>query len=88
MTPAVLTATFAPPPFSRREALRYAGCDADAGAALEALLDAAVKETWDKLTYRVCYARLLSRCAATCATSARLHAPRQGFRRTFPAAMR
>lgn len=58
MTPAVLTATFAPPPFSRREALRYAGCDADAGAALEALLDAAVKETWDKLTYRVCYARL------------------------------
>ena len=27
MTPAVLTATFAPPPFSRREALRYAGVD-------------------------------------------------------------
>lgn len=58
MTPSVLTAAFPPPPFSRREALRYAGCGADAGAELEALLDAAVDEAWDRLTYRVCYARL------------------------------
>ena len=58
MTTAVLTAAFAPPPFSRREALRYAGCGADAGAEIEALLDAAVREVWDRLTYRVCYARL------------------------------
>lgn len=58
MTPAVLTAAFPPPPFSRREALRYAGCGADAGAEIEALLDAAVREVWDRLTYRVCYARL------------------------------
>ncbi len=46
--------TIAPPPFDRREILRYAGCGAEDEVVL-ALLAECLDEVSDKLSYAVCY---------------------------------
>ena len=50
----IYTKTYDAPPVDRREILRYAGVRGDAPE-IEALLDECIKESEDKLTYKVCY---------------------------------
>lgn len=50
----IYTKTYDAPPIDRREILRYAGVRGDAPE-LEAILDVCIKESEDKLTYKVCY---------------------------------
>lgn len=50
----VYTKTYYAPPVDRREILRYAGVRGDAPE-IEELLDECLKESEDKLTYKLCY---------------------------------
>ncbi len=50
----IITQTYEVPPVDRREILRYAGVRGEAPE-IEALLQACLNETQDKLCYRVCY---------------------------------
>ena len=50
----ICTETYDAPPIDRREILRYAGVRGDAPE-IEALLDECIKESEDKLAYKVCY---------------------------------
>lgn len=50
----ILCKNFKEPPVERKEVLRYAGCRA-AEPEVAALLNACLKETLPKLSYRVCY---------------------------------
>ncbi|MBQ7897498.1 MAG: Vitamin B12 dependent methionine synthase activation subunit [Clostridia bacterium] len=57
MNTVVLTETFPEPPFSKKEIIRYAGggeCDKET----EKLLDEAIAEVRDALSYKVCYCEL------------------------------
>ena len=50
----VYTKTYDAPPVDRREIMRYAGVRGDAPE-IEAILDECLKESEDKLTYKLCY---------------------------------
>ncbi len=53
----IYTKIYDAPPVDRREILRYAGVRGDAPE-IEALLDECLKESEDKLTYKICYGEL------------------------------
>ncbi|MBO5845839.1 MAG: Vitamin B12 dependent methionine synthase activation subunit [Clostridia bacterium] len=50
----IYTKSFAPPPVDKRELLRYAGVR-ESTPETEALLDDCIRESWDRLSYKVCY---------------------------------
>ena len=50
----VITKIYSPPPFSKKEATRYAGIRG-ASDECEALIEKAYSELLDKITYKVCY---------------------------------
>lgn len=57
MSITVLTKIYDPPEINRKEILRYAGCK-EANGEIISLLDDSIKETADKLTYKVCFCEL------------------------------
>ncbi|MBR6594644.1 MAG: Vitamin B12 dependent methionine synthase activation subunit [Clostridia bacterium] len=85
MNSAVIYKSYGPPPFSVKEALRYAGC-AKTDSELEALVEQCLSEVWDSLSYRVCYRLLplevegeLCRVGDTCFRSRALGAQLEGY---------
>jgi len=50
----VYTKTFTPPPFDKKEILRYAGAKKDTPE-ISGLIESCIEEVKDKLSYKVCY---------------------------------
>lgn len=57
MMPMVITKSFGELPVSRKEILRYAGCR-EANAETLSLLEECLKETQDRISFKVCYTTL------------------------------
>jgi hypothetical protein len=58
----IYTKTYSPPPVDEREALRYAGVK-EKSDEITALLQDCIKETADRMTYKVCYGEFEISCS-------------------------